>query len=347
MTTRSVAGPLRVLGSGSALPGPAVSNAELLRWMESHGETGLASRARAIARRMGIRSRHLCVDFDAGEGVPRATTANPRLAADALRRALAEAGRVPSDLGYLLGHTTTPHTLLPPNIAWVADEIDYDGPFAELRQARTGFANATVLAAGLLAAPEAAPVAIVGSETGSLHFVTDGSPIDDEQLINVVQMGDGAGAVVLGPSDGSRAGILRGLFFGALGSGRAPGFWLDREGRGGRFRHDFDGVKEHGLELFQRGVEAAAAQGVTLSDVDWVLPHQANGRMAEILSPLIGFPAERIVVDGDVVGNLGSASIWVAFDRFRHSGRMRPGDSLLVLGAEATKYLYGGFLYVH
>lgn len=347
MTARCMAGPLRLLGSGSALPGPTVSNAELIRWVESHGGSGLASRARAIVRRMGIRSRHVCLDIAGGTIGGDDALAHPRLAATALGRALAEAGRAPADLGYLFGHTTTPHTPLPPNVAWVADEVGYDGPFVELRQACTGFANATLLAAGLLASPGAAPIAIVGSETGSLHFRTDGAPLDDEQLINVLQMGDGAGAVVLGPADGASTGVLRALYFGALGGRRAPGFWLEYGDQGRRFRHDFDGVRTSGLELFRRGVEAAATLGVSLSDVDWVLPHQANGRMAEILAPEIGFPADRIVVDGDVLGNQGSASIWVAFDRLRRSGRLRPGDAVLVLGAEATKYLYGGFLYVH
>jgi 3-oxoacyl-[acyl-carrier-protein] synthase-3 len=67
--------------------------------------------------------------------------------------------------------------------------------------------------------------------------------------------------------------------------------------------------------------------------------------MARLVSEAIDTPASRIIVDADKLGNLGSAAIWVSLDRLRRSGRLEIGDKVLVLGAEATKYLYGGFIY--
>ena len=212
-----------------------------------------------------------------------------------------------------------------------------------------------MLAAGLLSASDAAPVAIVGSETGSALFRAAGPGIDDEQLVNAMQMGDGAGAVVLGKDDGSRVGVLHTLYFGSLGAGRSPGFWLEGGGSGDAvataptpgFRHDFVGVAADGPELFRRGLETVLAAGVPRPTIDWVLPHQASGRLGPYLATALGFPVDRVWIDADRIGNLGSASIWVSLDRARRSGRLRHGDSVLVLGAEATKYLFGGFVYVH
>ena len=73
-------------------------------------------------------------------------------------------------ISYLLGHTSTPHTLLPSNIAWVADKLGFEGPYAELRQACTGFASALSMSAGLIAENPAETVGIVGSENGSPYF---------------------------------------------------------------------------------------------------------------------------------------------------------------------------------
>jgi 3-oxoacyl-[acyl-carrier-protein] synthase-3 len=113
------------------------------------------------------------------------------------------------------------------------------------------------------------------------------------------------------------------------------------------FTHRHEAVKTYGLELLRASLEAARDAGVDPASVDWFLPHQANGRMAEICAAHLGLPIERVVCEASSVGNLGSAAIWVALDRLRRSGRLACGDRVLVLGAEATKYLHGGFLYVH
>lgn len=356
MNVRVVKRTFRLLGSGVALPGPPVSTAQLLSILHERFGVGLHRLvAREVAKRMGIETRHISRDLVQAIEAPRNGDTNPDLATRALGDALAEAQLTVNRLDYLFGHTTSPHTLLPPNISWVADRLGYEGPYVELRQACTGFANALQLAAGLLAEEHAGPVAIVGSEIGSVYFDPRRMCKDPEQLINLVQMGDGAGAAVLGPEDGGPGARVHTLFFGSLGTGFKPGFFLEHGGSGHpfcggtvpSFQHDFVGVRENGLRLFEAGARAATQAGVCLSSIDWIVPHQANARLGELLAPLLQLPAEKFFVDADKVGNLGSASIWVALHHLRVSGKLKPGDNVLILGAEATKYLYGGFVYTH
>ncbi len=355
MSVRIASGSLRLLGSAVDLPGRPVSTHDLLQKIEQNFCIKIGRKAAKVADLMGIHTRHICRDLVSVAEPPRATDCNPDLCARALSRALSDACVNVSQLGYLFGHTTSPHTLLPPNISWVADKLGYAGPYVELRQACTGFANALQLAAGLLSSSESAPIAIVGSETGSVCFDPTMLIKDHGQIVNLIQMGDGAGAVVIGPEDGSPGPKLSSLYFGALGVGYKPGFYLTMGGTGqpkhlspvNTFEHDFAGVKKLGPKLLLAGLEAARHAGVDVDQVKWFIPHQANGRMGEYIGPLLGIPREKFYNDASEVGNLGSASIWVALHRLRVSGNLFPGDQVLVLGAEATKYLFGGFLYTH
>ena len=88
----------------------------------------------------------------------------------------------------------------------------------------------------------------------------------------------------------------------------------------------------------------AHSMGVDVAGVDYVVPHQANGRMAEAFAARFPLPAERVFVNADRIGNTGSAAIWLALTALR--AQARRGTTALVLGAEATKHMFGGFLYV-
>jgi 3-oxoacyl-[acyl-carrier-protein] synthase III len=157
-------------------------------------------------------------------------------------------------------------------------------------------------------------------------------------------MGDGAAAIIVGPDDSAYGAHISGSFFGQIGLDRPPGFSL---GAGGtlRFEHDFAAVRARALDLFYHGAAAARGLGIGLDAVDYLIPHQANGRMAEFLSPFLGIEPERVFVNAERLGNTGSAAIWLALAELRK--RLRPGASVLALGAEATKYMFGGFHYVH
>jgi len=342
-----------LLGMGTALPGPPVCTAELLERLQSHFEVDVRRQGTVLAARLGIRMRHISRDLVRRHEAARRGDSNAELAARALRAALGESGVRPNDLSYLVAHTATPGRLLPANIAHVADLIGYHGPFAELRQACTGFANALVFAMGLLHTPGCGPVAIVGSETGSVFFDPHRASEDSGQLINLLQMGDGAAACVLAPPLGASVARVSSVFHGYSGFGLEPGFSLTSGGSDvppapgsvPEFMHDYAHVAQHGVGLFVDGLAALRQLGVDCSSVNYFIPHQANGHMARLLSAKIDLNETRVFVNADRIGNTGSAAIWLALAELRT--RLRVGESVCVLGAEATKYLFGGFEYVH
>jgi 3-oxoacyl-[acyl-carrier-protein] synthase-3 len=351
MSAHFARGQVKLLGSGCELPGDPIGNAELCEGIERHCGKAAARKAALFSRRLGIDQRHFCRAQVGGISAPARTA--PQLCVDAIRAAQSDSGEH-RRIDYLIGHTTTPETLLPPNIAWVAEQLEHTGPYMELRQACTGFANALQVAIPMLANdPAMQSIAIVGSEVGSIYFDLSAEFVDNEQMVNYVQMGDGAGAVLLGADDGSERGIISDAYIGHIGNGKAPGFYLQGGGsadvycRHGLpvFRHDVAQVREQGAALFRMGLESILGRGYRLQDFAFILPHQVNGHLGRLLGEALGVPRARIVVDADKLGNLGSAAIWVSLDRLRRSGRLAEGDKVLVLGAEATKYLYGGFVY--
>jgi 3-oxoacyl-[acyl-carrier-protein] synthase III len=334
---------LSVLGTGAALPGVPIESAALIALMVDRFGLTRAREAGAIMKRLGIDSRYLCRPFDHRSEPPRAGHSNPELAAQAVRAALADAGLDISDIGYLIGHTATPHQLLPANISFVADELGYGGPHLELRQACTGFSNALMIAFGLAAQPGARPVAIVGSETGSLFFDPARVALDNGQLINLAQMGDGAAAIIVGPPVAGKSTIAS-AWFGSIGLGRQPALQMHHGAR--EFAHDYGGVKESGSLLFDAGVAAARSQGYTLEGVDTIIPHQVSGRIGALFATHFDVAVSKVFVNAHQVGNMGSAAIWLALADVRKSGLL-PGHRVLALGAEATKFMYGGFVYDH
>lgn len=350
MTARFSPTRLRILGSGSALPGPPVHNDELIAALHAHCGKRTASLARRIVKRLGIESRHLSRDLS----VARSGSQKGRTAPELCRLALEDA--TPQlDVSYLIGHTATPHTLLPPNIAWAAEAMRYAGPYLELRQACTGFSNALVVAAAMIAEDPTARIGIVGSETGSPYFDISDTFIDKEQLVNYVQMGDGAGAVVLAADDGSGAHVVSDIYSGQIGLDKPPGISLEGGGSVDPscdsglpwFRHNAREVRKNGEKLIVAGIEAIESRGHALADFDWILPHQVNGHIAELFAQRFPEARGKVFVTADRLGNLGSAAIWVGLDRLRRVAGLEPGQRVLVLGAEASKYLYGGFVYTH
>jgi 3-oxoacyl-[acyl-carrier-protein] synthase-3 len=278
---------MRVIGTAAALPGEAIATEDLLARVDQRFGLSLRRRGMAIAHRLGIHTRHLCRDMAGRVEAPRSGHRNPELAARAVRCALGDAGLRPGNLSYLIGHTATPACLMPPNIAEVAALLGYSGPFVEFRQACTGFANALVFAQGLLRAG-AGPVAIVGSETGSVLFDPARAAEDVGQLVNLVQMGDGAAAVIVAQDGNGPGARLSHVYHGQVGGGRRPGLTIPEGGSDAphcsvgfpEFRHDFAAIRRCGLDLLVDGAAAAARAGS--GPADYLLPHQANGRMGAL-----------------------------------------------------------------
>jgi 3-oxoacyl-[acyl-carrier-protein] synthase III len=334
---------LSVLGTGCALPGDPVATDALIAQIGSRFGIGYEREATAVAQRLAIRSRHVCRDFAQRDEPARSGDGNADLAARAVSAALADAGLKVNDIGFLIGHTTTPHQPLPANIALAADRLGYSGPHVELRQACTGFANGLMIAVGLLAAKDARPVVIVGSETGSLFFDPLRLAEDRGQIVNMVQMGDGAGAVVLGPVE-SQGPAIEAAWIGSIGLGRAPG--IQQHHGATEFAHDFAEILRSGPLLFDADIAAASALGHPPETADFIIPHQVSGRVRSQASAHLGIAPERIFVNADRLGNCGSAAIWIALADLRNASPPS-GTRVLALGAEASKFIYGGFAYDH
>ena len=335
-------GDIAVLGTGCALPGRAISTDDLVVRLEAQFNFSAGREAKAFARRMGIATRHISRPFENRCEPAYLGASNAELAAKAIAAALDDANQTVNDIGYLIGHTTTPVQPLPGNVAFVADLLDYAGPHVELRQACTGFANALMIAFGLFAGGLDAPVAIVGSETGSLFFDPDRAAEDRGQCVNLIQMGDAAAAIILAPRDGGAR--LTAAWFGATGLHRPPGLQM-RAGQH-EFDHDYARIAASGPTLFAAGIDAVAAQQIDLASIDTVVPHQVSGNIAAQIATHLQIDRTRVFGNADRVGNTGSAAIWLALAELRARG-LSPGHRVLALGAEATKYMHGGFLYQH
>ena len=134
------------------------------------------------------------------------------------------------------------------------------------------------------------------------------------------------------------------------GSAGAPGYdkvpskfagWSETRFREAGFRVVPGAVARHGARLFEAGRDALGAEGWPLADASLVIPHQASGAVGDAVATHFALPRDRVSHHGQRVGNLGSASIWAALcDAYP---TLAPGDSVLVLGAEATQYSFGGF----
>ena len=334
---------LAVLGTGWAVPGPPVSTEALIATMVERFGFTRGREAATVARRIGVASRYFGRPFEHPAEPPRPGQSNPELAAQALSAALTQAGVAAADLGYIIAHTATPAQALPANVATVADRIGFAGPCVELRQACTGFGNALMIAHGLLALDPSRPVAIVGSETGSQFFDPRRMADDSGQIVNLVQMGDGAGAIVLGADLTGRP-ALAGAWFGGIGLGRPPG--ISRGAAAAHFDHDFAEIRATGHRLFDAGAATATALGCAPADADRIVPHQVGGRIGELVAAHLGLAPERMVVGAGRYGNTGSAAIWLTLAQLRDDG-LRPGERVLVLGAEASKHFHAGFVYEH
>jgi len=345
---------LSVMSTAQALPGEPLTTSELAEKIHARFGIDLSRHARAIGRRLNIHKRHVARDFAAcGEGT-RPGDGNADLAARAVQAALTQAGLRSSDLAYLIGHTVTPAEPVPSNISRVAHLLGYHGPVAEFRQACTGFVNAALFAAGLCAGGEGRPVAVVGSETGSVFFDPSRAAADLSQLVNFVQMGDGAGAIIFTGEQGhTHTPRLSNLYHGRLPADLAPGLQMSAGGSLAprpsgsvvEFDHSPAQVREHGGALFHGALGALREHGVDWTTLSHVLPHQANGRMDQLLAPHL--PAgKRVIVHADRVGNTGSAAIWLALAEARRH-LLASGNRVVVLGAESTNYSFGGFVYEH
>ena len=315
----------RVWGTGHYLPPKVVTNFDLAKVMETSDEF--------IVKRTGIRCRrHAEPDVSASD-----------LAVPACQAAVMDAGLEMSDIDLLIMNTITPDHADPGCVNFLQAKLGLAGIAAyDIRQQCTGLLYGMALADAFILTGKYQHPLIVCSETLSKRI--DGS-YDGRNI--AVLLGDGAGAVVMGPSDDERRGVLwTGLHADGRGAKAlytaAPGSAL------GRFEHltreDIDAGRVHfrmdGKAIFENGTngmtsaaqEALAANHMTVDDVDLFIPHQANLRMLEAVVARLGLPSAKVLVNVEEYGNMASACLPVAFDQARKQGRAEDGKLVLLFG---------------
>jgi len=311
-----------VAGSGSALPSRRVSNQELAETVDTSDEW--------IVERTGIRWRHI-----AGEGE---TTAS--LATEAARRALAAAGIEPSQVGLIVLATATPDQTFPASATIVqaalgiADCVAFD-----VAAVCSGFLYALSVAENMMRGGTAKVALVIGAETFSRI-------LDWEDRGTCVLFGDGAGAMVLRAEE-SKGSPPKGILSVSLhADGRHNQLLFvdggpSTTGTVGKLRMKGPEVFKHAVtNLSQVLTEVLEKAQLTASDVDWVVPHQANSRILAATARKLGLDPSKVVVTVDEHANTSAASVPLAFDTAVKDGRIKPGD-LVVLEAMGGGFTWG------
>ena len=301
----------RILGTGSALPRKILTNKDLEDMVETSDEW--------IRTRTGIERRHI-----AGEGETTAT-----LGEEAARKALDAAGVKANELYMIIVGTTTPDFIFPNVGTVIQDRLGANGCAAvSCEAACSGFIYALSIADKFIRLGEAQRILVIGAET--LSRFTDWS-----DRSTCVLFGDGAGAVVLGPSE--ETGILKTHLY-ADGSHRDKLYFPSGISSGfNDLKSGKDFVKMRGNEVYKFAVREfinAAEKilgdaGMDVGQIDWYVPHQANLRIIEAVAKRLGLPMEKVVQTIQDHGNTSAASVPLALDTAVRDGRIKRGDLLL------------------
>ncbi|HET8897944.1 MAG TPA: beta-ketoacyl-ACP synthase III [Rhodanobacteraceae bacterium] len=302
----------RIIGTGSYLPERVVTNAELEKLVDTTDEW--------IRTRTGISERRRAADGETSGD----------LAFHAATRALEAAGLKGSDIDFLVLGTTTPDVIFPSTACLLQDRIGANGCAAfDVNAACSGFMYALGVADKFIRTGGAKRALVVGTETLSRM-------LDWSDRSTCVLFGDGAGAVVLEASD-------------------EPGILATRMHADGHYRHllhnpvgvsvGFKDEPNHGVRVMMSGQEVfkvavktlerlvdetLADAGLDKSDVDWLIPHQANLRIIEGTAKRLHLPMDRVVVTVNRHGNTSSGSVPLALDEAVRSGRVERGQNLLL-----------------
>jgi 3-oxoacyl-[acyl-carrier-protein] synthase-3 len=295
-----------VLGIGSAQPEKIVTNDDLSQIMDTNDQW-IRDRVGIIERRFAEKDE-LLVDFAVAAGTA----------------ALEDAGVAPSEVDTVIVPNCTMPTLIPNAAAQVASRIGVPNPGAfDLNAACAGFCYGLGVASDLIRAGSAKKVLVIGAEK-----LTDS--VDPVDRANAIIFADGAGAAVVGPSDEPEIGPV------TWGSaGELVDLIYMREGKY---------IYQEGQSVFRWAttqiapiaLAALEAAGLKPSDVDVLIPHQANLRIVEAIAKKLRANGARddMVVADDIKysGNTSSASIPLALDHMRKAGTAKSGDVVLAVG---------------
>ena len=302
----------RLIGTGSYLPGNPVSNNDL-------AARGIDTSDEWIVTRTGIRSRYL-----AEPG-----TTSSELGLIAAQRALKMAGIAGADLDLIVVATSTPDFIFPSTACLIQSKLGNKGAAAfDVQAVCAGFTYALGIAEKFIRSGSHKKALVIGAEVFSRI-------LDWKDRGTCVLFGDGAGAVVLEASeqpgilatamhaDGSQNGILN-----------VPGQICGGQVTGDPFlRMDGQAVFKFAVRvLADIAEEVCQSAGMPTTDVDWLIPHQANIRIIEATGKKLGIDRNKVIVTVDRHGNTSAASVPLALDEAVRDGRIQRGQKVLVEG---------------
>ncbi|QKO20996.1 beta-ketoacyl-ACP synthase III [Rhodoferax sp. BAB1] len=306
----------RITGTGSFLPPKRLSNADLVAQLAADG---VESSDEWIVERTGIRARHF-----AETGVT-----SSDLGAEAARRALDAAGVAAKDIDLIIVATSTPDMVFPSAACILQNKIGANGcPAFDVQAVCSGFVYALTVADAMIKSGAASRALVIGAEVFSRI-------IDFKDRTTCVLFGDGAGAVVLEASD--EPGLLASDL-------HADGKHVDILCTPGHvcggivlgdplLKMDGQAVFKLAVGVLEETARAVLAKaGKQESDIDWLIPHQANIRIMTGTAKKLKLPMDKVIVTVDQHGNTSAASIPLALDAGVRSGRVKPGDLVMLEG---------------
>ena len=314
----------RITGTGSYLPPRRLTNADLVAELAA---LGIESSDEWIVERTGIKARH----FAAPDVV------SSDLAFEACKNALGAAGRQPQDIDLIIVATSTPDMVFPSTACILQhklaqineDAAGIAGAAAfDVQAVCTGFIYALSVADAMIRAGNATRALVVGSEIFSRL-------LDFQDRTTCVLFGDGAGAVVLEASEtpgilstdihanGKHVGIL--CVPGHVSNGKVLGDPL--------LKMDGQAVFKLAVGLLEDAAHAVLSKaGVHESEIDWLIPHQANIRIIQSTAKKLKLPMDKVVLTVQDHGNTSAASIPLALDKAVRAGQVKSQQTLMLEG---------------
>ncbi len=306
----------RITGTGSYLPPRRLSNADLVAELAAQG---IESSDEWIVERTGIRARHF---VDAGVG-------SSDLGAEAARKAIEAAGCQPSDIDLIIVATSTPDMVFPSTAALLQNKLGIVGcPVFDVQAVCSGFVYAMTVADAMIKTGTAKRALVIGAEVFSRI-------LDFKDRTTCVLFGDGAGAVVLEASetpgilatdihaDGKYSEIL--CVPGHVSGGAILGDPV--------LKMDGQAVFKLAVGVLEETARASLAKaGLNDSDIDWLIPHQANIRIMQSTARKLKMSMDKVIVTVDQHGNTSAASIPLALDHGVRSGQITKGQTLMLEG---------------
>ncbi|MGK6309324.1 beta-ketoacyl-ACP synthase III [Variovorax sp. DT-64] len=306
----------RITGTGSYLPPRRVTNDDLARELAARG---IETSDQWIVERTGIRARHFAA--------PEVTSSD--LGVQAARQALEAAGRSAAEVDLIIVATSTPDMVFPSSAAILQNKLGITGcPAFDVQAVCSGFVYALTVADAMIRTGSAKCALVIGAEVFSRI-------LDFNDRTTCVLFGDGAGAVVLEASaepgilasdlhaDGKHVGIL--CVPGHVSGGNVLGTPL--------LHMDGQAVFKLAVRVLEEAARACLQKaGKDSTQIDWLIPHQANIRIMEGTARKLKLPLEKLVVTVDEHGNTSAASIPLALDEAVRAGKVKKGDTVMLEG---------------